>query len=678
MLTLPFFEVFSFNILKGESQRALSEPLSAVLSENRAKLYFGEEDPIGKMLNIDNIPVQVTAVVEDIPFNSHLQFDILLSMSTAQLEDSGYAWLFDNWYTNTGYTYLLLEDRFDPDQLRAKLPAFDQRHARSGESVTHHYELEPLKEIYLHSKRQEQIGATGSATRLYIFAGIALFILMLACINFVNLSTARAAERSKEVGIKKSAGASRVQLSVQFLTESFVTVFLAMVLALFCVEMVLPAFNTFTAKYLSLNLLEPSTALVLISLFFTVVLLAGAYPAFVLSGFNPAKSLKGPQIPTGLFFGIRKLLVVFQFVVSVVLIVGSMVVYLQLQFFQNYELGFNRSQTMIINFSGNNDISSKYRILKEELKRISGVQQVTLSSNIPGDRATGTWSMKFVKQNGDTIRSELPIYLTDEDFLSQYGIKMIAGRTFNPIAKQESAEMLINESAVNKLGLSNPKEAIGMEVGMYPNKAMVVGVVKDFHYESLQKSIAPLTFRQNPPFFKYFSIALNTLGLNNTISEIQKLWDQNSPKQAMDYSFLDESFNQQYISEIRFGQVVNMFCLLAILIACLGLFGLVLFSVQQRTREIGIRKVLGASVRNITALLSEEFLWLVLVASLVAIPIAWWGMDHWLRDFAYRIEMEAWVFIFAILIVLMLALLTISVQSIRAALANPADSLRSE
>ncbi len=673
------FKVFTFNMLKGNADNALKEPKSIVLTAAVAIKYFGNEDPLGKILSADGSNLKVTGVMDNVPADSHLQFDFLVSMSTAEQKGSGYDWLFTNWYSNNFYTYILLPDNYNVNKLMAQLGDFDKRHKELNSTTVHHYVLEKLTNIYLHSNRDNQVGKTGNLTNLYIFSAAAFFMLLIACINFINLSTTRSSVRAKEIAVKKVAGAAKNQIIKQFLLESFLMTGISVIIALLLAVVVLPTFNNFSGKSLSIDLFSPLHIVVLLSLLFGIGLLSGIYPAFILSGYKPVTALKGKVSASMLSIGIRKGLVVFQFAVSVILIVCSIVVYTQMNYLQQHDLGFKPSQTMVINFEGDDHIKQRINYIKQQLLQISRVEHITASSNVPGDGTGDTWSMDFAKKNGDTIHTELPIYLTDYNYLSQYHIPMIAGRAFSErYAEDTVGSMLINETAAQKLGFNSAADAIGVMVGMYPNNGKVTGVFKDFNFQSLQKRVTPLAMRMMPFKFRLLSLEINTSNIKRTVEAIENNWKTLVPERPLEYSFLNESFNRQYESEIKFGQVFSIFTTLAIVIAGLGLFGLALFSVQQRTKEIGIRKVLGAGVAGITVTLSKDFIKLVTIAIIIASPIAWYFMNTWLQNFAYRIKISLWVFLIAGLFALFIALLTIIFQTLKAAVANPVKSLRTE
>lgn len=673
------FSIFTLPMLKGNPATALAAPNNVVITQATADKYFGSEEPLGKTLYLDGQSMAVTGVIKDVPATSHISFDFLISMATAEQKTSGYNWLFTNWYSNNFYTYILLSQGYDANKLAASLYGFADKHKANSAETKHHYSLEKLTDIYLHSDRENQAGKTGSINNLYIFSAVAVFILLLACINFINLATARAAERAKEVGVKKVNGVTRAQLMLQFFTESFLMVGFALVLSVILCWLLLPMFNGFAGTQV-LFVFSPLHIAWLAGIWLFTAALSGAYPALVLSSFKPVTALKGKLRTSFAGIALRKSLVVFQFTVSVILIISSIAVYTQLRYMQQANLGFTQAETMVVNFEGDNGVQTQYERIKAELLRIKGVTAVTASSKVPGKVSEGSgWSMDFAKKTGDTIHTEMPVFATDFTFLQQYGIPMAAGRALSPQFKEDTVEsMLINEAAVRKLGFANAEEVLGVKVGTYPLDAKVVGVVKDFHYQSLQKAIEPLAIRVLPDKFRYFSIAISSSDIRKTVAAIEDKWKALAPQRPLEYTFLREAFNQQYQAETKFGQLFLLFTILAITIACFGLFGLALFSVKQRTKEIGVRKVVGASVAQVTLLLSKDFMVLVIIAFVIASPIALFIMGRWLQGFAYRITLSWWVFAAGGGIAALTALCTISYQAIKAAMVKPVSSLRSE
>ncbi|WP_336516578.1 ABC transporter permease [Pollutibacter soli] len=673
------FDVFSFRLKEGNPAEALNAPGKLIMSVTAAKKYFGKQTAIGKTVTLDGENLLVTGVIEDVPANSHLQFDFLVSMATAEKTGSGYDWLFSNWYSNMFYTYILLPKDYDVRKLSSQMPAFDQRHKEKNGSTTHLYQFEKLSDVYLRSNRSDQADKVGQLSNIYIMSVVAIFILTIACINFINLSTARAMARAKEVGIKKVTGASRAQMIVQFLIESSIVASAAIIISLAIAQALIPAFNHFTEKSVRLNLVRPDHLFALFSLFFLISILSGIYPAMVISRFNPAIALKGKSTPAGWSATTRKSLVVFQFAVSVTLIICSCLVFAQLRFMQQYHPGFKPSQTMVLNFEGDSRIKPRLEFIKKELSAIPGVRNISSSSNVPGDGKTGAWSMDIIKKTGDTIHTEIPVYAADFNFLKQLGVPVIAGRPLSQNYAGDSTEsMLISETAVRALGFEHPEQVLGLRAGMYPNDGIITGVFRDFHFESLQRAMAPLAIRYLPDNFRLLSVELNGPELLKSISAVESTWKRLAPERPLEYSFIDENFRKSYTAELKFGQVFAIFTGMAIVIACLGLFGLALFSIQQRVKEIGVRKVLGASTEAIAIVLSRDYIRLIIIAVLIAIPVSAFFMNRWLADFAYRTPLPLGVFVVAPLAAIFVALATISVLTLKAARANPVQSLRNE
>ncbi len=671
------FGIFTFPLLAGNPEQALKEAHSIVLSKAMATKYFGKTDPIGQQLQLDGETINVTGVMQDIPANSHLEVDFLVSMATAKFPGSGFDWLFTNWYSDNFYTYILLDPHADATALEAKFKAFAERHQMVNDNTVHQYGLEQLGSIYLHSDREEQAGVTGSFRNVLIFSAIACFILLIACINFINFSTARATTRAKEVAIKKVNGAARSQVIGQFLTESFLVASMSLLIALSLVFLLLPGFNLLSGKAIGLQLFAPLHIITLLGILLVTGLLSGSYPAFILSGFNPIAALKGKLTPSSGTLIVRKGLVVLQFTISVILIICSLVVYTQMSFLQQHDLGFHHAQTMVINFEGDRNVRERLPLIEERMRQLPGVIQVSASSNVPGDGNSGGWSMDFAKKDGDTIHTELPIYLVDEQFMKQYLVPIVHGRGLSAASADDTiSSMLINETELTSLGFNTPADAIGVNVGMYPNDGKIVGIYRDFHFEGLQKKIAPLAIRMIADKYRLLSIEINGNNAHATIAAITDEWARLAPGRPIEYSFLDETFRKQYQAETQFSRIFGIFTMLAIFIAALGLFGLALFSVQQRTREIGIRKVLGATALSITTLLSRDFLRLVAIAIVLASPIGYLLMNRWLQHFAFRIPLSWWIFTAAGGLALLIAVVTVSFEALRGALANPVKSLK--
>ncbi|HUB60312.1 MAG TPA: ABC transporter permease [Puia sp.] len=671
-----FFEVFDFPLLKGDPVRALREPWSVVLSESAAKKYFGPEDPMGKQLILtgDNNLGTVTGIMKDMPENTELKADMLVSMYRGQADTNRD----QNWGGFGDFTYFLLKPNTNPQALEKKFPAFLENHIgkfMKDNNQTYTYLLEPLKDVYLKSTRGGTV--SGSMTNVYVFSIIGVFILLIAGINFVNLTTARSTERAREVGIRKVVGAERGQLTGQFLGESVILCLIAFALSVGVCAALLPSFNFLAGKTVSTGIFHhPGYIFTLLGIGVGIGLLAGIYPALVLSAFNPIIVLRG-RFSTGTRgLLLRKGLVISQFTISIGLIVATLLVGSQLNYMRSQQLGFNKDQELVVDTHGDPHWSA----LKDEVKSLPGVESVAMSSNTPGTGAMNAYSI-IQNQKGEMQVCSPDLFFVDFDFIPQYQFKVIAGRAFSRAFGADTMQSLIlNEAAVRMLGYHRPEDALGRNFSQWGRKGKIIGVVRDFHYESLQQVIRPLSMRIEPDDCSEMSIKVNTTNLKGTIAGIEKAWRTIIPTRPFSYSFVDEMFDRQYRAEDRFGRLFLYFSVLAIFISCLGLLGLAWYSTVQRTKEIGVRKVLGASVGGIVGLLSKEFLWLVGIAFLIATPVSFWLMKGWLEGFYYRINIWSawWIFILAGIGALAIALFTISFQAVKAALANPVNSLRTE
>jgi putative ABC transport system permease protein len=671
-----FFRIFDFPLIEGDKNSAMTEPMSIILSQSAAKKYFGSTDPLGKQVQLTGaaINARITGIMKDIPENSQIKADMLVSMSSYKTiynstDDS-------EWTNHNGYTYILLKPHTDAKALEAKFPAFQEFH--HGEEakklqMQDYLSLEPLRDVYLKSKRDGFV--SGSMKNVYIFSMIAIFILVIAGINFINLTTARSAERAKEVGIRKVVGALRFQLTRQFITESIIICLIAFVFSVILSSVFMPLFNQMAGKTISSNIFkQPGDIISLLLLSIAIGLVAGFYPSLILSSFKPVVVLKG-RFSTGTKgLILRKGLVVFQFTISIVLIVSTLVVYKQLNYMRNRDMGFSKEQTMVINtnYDKNKDA------FKESLSGLTGVISSSFSSGVPGGDFNSAYSL-VENKTGEMQKTNLDLYFVDFDFINQYKFKFAAGRGFSREFGTDSTEaMVINESTAKLLGYQNPQEAIGRNFEQWGRKGKIIGVLKNFNYESLQKSVKPLTMRIEPGSFGMISIKMSTSNIRESIHAIEKNWNRIIPNRPFEYVFLDEMFNQRYQAEDKFGKLFFNFAVLAIFISCLGLLGLASYSTIQRTREIGIRKVLGASVSNIVNLLSTDFIKLVLIAFVIAAPIGVYAMNLWLRDFAFHTSIGWSVFALAGITSCLVAFVTISFQAIKAAVANPVNSLKTE
>ena len=674
------FEIFTFPMLKGDPRTALKTAYSAVLTEDMAKKYFGEDDPLGKVLNINNqFDFTITGVVKNIPRNSHFIFDMLCSFETYAQENKRDM---QNWISINNYTYLLLQKGYDYKQLEKKFPEMIEKNAGvllryvKGEMAV---SLQPLTSIHLHSNLMQELSGNSSITYVYIFIVIAVFILAIACINFMNLSTARSANRAQEVGMRKVLGAGRGQIIRQLLGESIFFSLISLIVALLLVELVLPFFRAVSGVDLSIHYAKnPWIILGLIGLALLTGLGAGSYPAFFLSAFQPVRVLKGVFKTGPGSSRFRSVLVIAQFAISIALVVGTFVVSSQLHFMKNKRLGFEKEQVVVIPISDESTLES-LEPLKEELKSRRGILGVAASSHVPGQT---TYFNPFIPEGFtlDQMQYMGELYI-DHDFIPTMGIEMIAGRNFSQdFRTDQNQAVIINETAAKKFGWDDPVGKKIQELSMSGKmKALtVIGVVKDFHLESLHKQIAPLFIGYTTHVFNSLSVRISPEDIPETISFLRDKMKHFDPHRPFEYTFLNDSFDSQYRAEERLGKIFSSFSALAIFIACLGLFGLASFTAEQRTKEIGIRRVLGASVPGIVVMLSKEFMKWVIIANVIAWPIAYFSLNKWLQGFAYRTNVAFISFIIASALSLAIALLTVSYQAVRAATANPAESLRYE
>ena len=669
-----FFRVFDFLLLQGNPNTALVAPFSIVLTEDAAQRYFGDEDPLGQRLRMEGeYDLTVTGVMQNVPENSNFTFEMLLSLST-RLEKL-YPDRAEQW-DSFGYgSYVLLAEGANPSTLESKLPAFLNNYVSEEDRDAYTLFLEPLTDVYFSDRGAPQ---TGSMTNIKIFSIIAIFVLLIAGINFTNLATARATERAKEVGIRKVVGAVRGQLVGQFLCESLLLSLLAFALALLAGELLLPAFNQLSGKTVATSILQNTYYLPLfLSVALLVGLLAGLYPALVLSGFRSVAILKGRFSSSRRGVVLRQALVVAQFAISIMLIAGTAVVYTQLDYMRNQALGFKQEQMLVIDFRYDDAVQEKIEAFKQQLGNHPEVRSISASSSVPGQRNNGAFT-EIENPAGDMQASNVNLFYVDHNFLPQYEMPLAAGRAFSRDFATDTAALIVNEALVKSYGYASPEEIIGQRFSQWGVEGPIVGVVKDYHFRSLQQAIEPMTIRLEPTRARFLSLNVTSNDMPRTVSALQQQWQTLAPQRPFNYFFLDQSFDEQYRAEARFGELFIYFAGLAIFIACLGLLGLISYTIVQRTQEIGIRKVLGATESSIVRLLSKDFLVLVLVAFGVAVPLAWYALDRWLADFAYRVAMPWWIFALAGLLATVIAMLTVSVQSVRAATANPVDSLRSE
>jgi putative ABC transport system permease protein len=685
------FDVFTLPMINGNPASALTEPNSVVITETTAKKYFNSINVVGKTLLFnDNTLCKVTGVIKDIPKQSHFNFDFFISMSSWPDSRS------NEWLRSDYNTYVLLKNPADAKKLEASFPELlkkfsgAQMQAQLNMSIDafeksgsfFRMNLTPLTDIHLHSNRSGELGPNSTTQYVYIFSAIAIFILLIACVNFMNLSTARSASRAREVGVRKVLGSPRKYLIAQFLTESILVTFMATVIAFIAAVALLPLFNQLSGKEILIN--TQSLVWMVPCLLFIVVFigaLSGSYPAFYLSAFQPIDVLKGKLVAGFKGGWLRSFLVVFQFSISIFLIIGTLVVYNQLNYIQTKNLGYNRSQVLIV--QNIFELNKQAKIFKQEVKEIPGVINATMTGFLPTSNWKST-AIYFKDASLDQKRSMFPQnWEIDEDYVSTLGMKMASGRSFSKDMQTDSTGIVINESAAKFLGFNNAvnktlyKSLGGKQTLDNVKQYHVIGVVKDFNFSSLRENVGPvvMTLAENNGAL---SIRVNTSNLPALLSQIKDKWKGLSPNVQINYSFMDQEFDASYRTEQLTGKIAIVFTTLAIVIACLGLFGLAAYAAEQRTKEIGIRKVLGANVSAIVSMLSKDFMKLVFISILIASPLAWYLMTKWLQDFAYRINIQWWVLVLAGVAALFIAFITVSFQSIKAAIANPVDSLKNE
>jgi len=684
-----FFDVFTVTFLRGDMTTALAEPTTIVLTRSMALKYFGDENPVGKTLNADNRrDYLVTGVVDDPPRNSHFHYDFLASLST--YEDSRNP----IWVSNNYYTYFVLQEGASPESVEEKFIELVKKYvgpqiqAAAGISLEQFFEsggewgyfIQPLTDIHLRSHYEFELEPNGDIDYIYIFSVIAIGILLVACINFVNLATARSVNRAREVAIRKTVGSMRGQLIRQFLAETTMLSFIAVLTALIIVQFVLPAFNNITGKELAVpyhTSIYTIPALLGVVLF--IGILAGIYPAFFLASFEPASVLKSETGGRVRKSHLRNALVVFQFTVSIVLIIGTFIVNRQLKYIQDKNLGFNKDQIIVVKKT--DDLENQIRAFRQELLNNPSVINATNTRNLIGD-AFGNSAFSLAGASGEEAHL-LWTYFTDPYFADTYKIDMAAGRYFEEGRQADQQAVVINETAVKKLGLEDPVGRQIVDMGPTPDQSQtltIIGVMKDFHFESLHFQIRSLIVLPYGPDNRgrFISVRVKSEGIRETLAFLESTWRKFAGNQAFEYEFFDDHFAKIYRAEERTGQIFFAFSILAIIIASLGLFGMAAFISERRTKEIGIRKVLGATESKIVFLLSRQFTKWVILSNLIAWPVAYYFMHRWIQRFAFRPGISVWSFLLASLIVLGIALLTVSYQTIRAARSDPVELLRYE
>jgi putative ABC transport system permease protein len=689
------FDVFTFPLIEGDPKKALTEPYSVVLSETTAKKYFGTTDVVGKSIETnerENNIYKITGVMKDIPHNSHINLDVVMSMHNVDYE-------FGTYLSNNFPTYVLLKPGVDYREFNKNFLQIIDKYIipqaahfmdvkskadfeRSGNKIDIY--LMPLLDIHLRSDKMAEMGVNGNIQYVYIFSAVALLILLIACINFMNLSTARSANRAKEVGIRKVLGTEKKMLIRQFLLESMLMAYIALAIGLIIASLALTLFNDVSGKELTMSSLLNFRSIAFFILLPVVVgIIAGSYPAFYLSSFRPIAVLKG-KISTGFKkSNVRNALVVFQFATTIILIVGTIVIYRQLNYIQNKNLGFKRDQLLIVN-----NISANGRgnanVFKDEVAKMPGVLSSSFAGYLPvsnSSRSDNTFSKDAVMDTKNSVNMQT--WNVDYNYIGTMGMEIVNGRNFSPEYGSDSSAIIINETTASVLGYADPIGKKIYSLDREPDGKMVsvsytiVGVVKNFHYESLRENVGPLLFRLGNNYWAA-AFKVSTQNIQGLVKNIEAKFKTISPGTPFEYQFLDESFDNMYRTEQRAGKVAFSFALLAIMIACLGLFGLATYMAEQRAKEIGVRKVLGASVQGIINMLSQDFLRLVVIAMAIGFPLAWLMMHKWLEGFAFRTNIGWWIFLLAAFITALITIVTVSTQAIKAAIANPVKSLRTE
>ncbi|HET6993899.1 MAG TPA: ABC transporter permease [Chitinophagaceae bacterium] len=681
-----FFRIFTYPVISGNADKALTEPFTAAISESTARRLYGTANAVGKRLTLNRRrDYTITAVYKDVPNNTQLKPDILLSYETFKKivgpdNNPDAAWLWDGCLT-----YLLLRKNVNPAAVEKKfIPVVDKFTGADMKKYNSAvvYSLQPLTDIHLYSHYMTEPEANGDGKTVYLLLGIAFFIAVIAWVNYINLATARAVNRAKEVGIRKTVGSQKRQLIIQFLSESALLNAFALILGLVIVSLAIPGFNKLSGQHLSLSLFSKTTFwLALAGLFIVGVFFSGLYPAFVLSSFRPIDVLKGKMTATTKGALLRKGLVVFQFTASLFLLIGTLTVYQQIQYMRKQSLGINIDQTLVVRAPivvTDSTYIRSMNALKDELNGQTSVKGVAISGSIPGESVD--WNAGGIKLVGtdENTQKQYRVIGMDYDYMKLYGIKLIAGRGFSKDYGTDENSVVFNKRGFEQLGLSKPEDAVGKKIDFWGQQYTIIGVSENFHQQSLRESFEPLIFRLIPDIRGYLSVRTPASKAAQTISQVRSSWDKFFPGNTFEYFFLDDHFDEQYKADQRFGQVFGLFTSLAILVACLGLFGLASFTTLQRTKEIGIRKVLGASVPRILKLLYQEFAILLLIAFVIAVPVAWFTLGDWLQGYAFRINIHWSYFAIPFVTILVIALLTVSFQSIRAAIANPVKSLRTE
>lgn len=667
------FSIFPQRFIAGDPQKALRGPMEAVLTASTARRYFGNADPVGKSLVLRGNTLTVTGVIADMPPNTHLRMHVLMPLRIVEK----FGILLDSWGGNNNYLYLQMRPGTDLQAFNRKLWAFSAAHPQLKDK---RYVAETIKSIHLYSKKSFEPDVNGDAQTVRFLLIVAYLLLLIGIINYVNLTTARSASRLKEAGIKKILGASRWAVIRQFLAESLLINLLAFAVALLLIWAAIPFYNNIVGNAATTGIFtNPQFWLTCVALFIVNGLLSGLYPAYAMSSANMVSALSRSFTGNLQGGGLRKILVVGQFTIASVVLVASLVMYKQLSFMQQQSLGMNTDQVLVVGAPNLLNDSTSYRAFKQELRQLARVEKVSLAGCMPGLGLETLSTTSNVTRLGDTRASSYNYYLygIDADFIPVLDLQLLAGRNFIP-GSDNHLRVIINEEACRLLGFERPEAAVGQQLNFWGGQSTVVGVIKNFHQRSLKEALLPMIFPFMNNEASYFAVKMSSQDIRGTLSSVEAAWKRMFPDHPLRYFFMDDAFNQQYQADERLAQLINIFSVFTLFVTCLGLMGLAAFNVSRRTREIGIRKILGSSVAGIIGLLTKDFIRLVLVAIVIATPVAWWAMNAWLQDFVYRISIPWWVFAVTGGLMMVVAVGTIGLQSVKTAMMNPVKSLRSD
>jgi len=670
------FDVFSIPIIVGDKKAVLNRPGTVLITRGMAEKYFAEKNPIGEFIQIGNVNFEITGIIADPPENTHLKYNFIASLLTEEIPQSE----IDNWYNNNYHTYIKLAPRVnlkDFEELVSHMSDKYNLEYLKESKQTHTYFLQPLKEIHLHSNIRREFESSGNPLYLYILSVVAVLILVIAFMNFINLVTARSSKRAKEVGVRKVVGAQYIQLVFQFIGETFFLLIISVLAAFVLAGLFLPHFNTLASvKFTIGDLFQPYFLVVFTVLTLCAGLAAGSYPAFFLSAFQPVNTIKGLVRTGNRGFSMRKFLVIGQFTISIGMIICTVTIFRQIGYMKNQYPGFDREQKLIIPVRAGASMSNNYETVKNAFVSHHSITGAVVSSSVPGRYCM----IGGIRLSEEASKDEHRIYLysVDYDFISEYKIEIIAGRPFQRDRSTDySGAIIINEAALKEFGMRSPGEALGRTTEFWGETREIIGIIKDFHFSGLQQKIEPFLLVIMPRY-SYITLTVDRENIDRTIKFANSQWNEFFPGIPFEYFFLDEEFNRQYNSEVQIARMFSTFTLLGLFIACLGLLGLISFTAEMRTKEIGIRKVVGASKSNILVLLSKEYTRCILLANLIAWPAAYFAMNRWLRDFAYRITISTQTFILSAFLALIIAWIVVSYQALKAASANPAEALRFE